>query len=104
MIVEERIYTLRPGATGGFMKLLTSGGADIQAEHLGKPFGYFTTEFGPLNQIVHMWCYRDLEDRAQRRAALQADPRWDEYRPKLVNFIENQENKLLVPAPFAPIG
>lgn len=103
MIVEERIYTLRPGTSGAFMKVVENGGNEIQAEHLGKPFGYFTTEFGPLNQVVHLWAYEDMADRAARRAALQADPRWAEYRPKLTELVVNQENKLLVPARFAPV-
>lgn len=103
MFVEERIYTVRATKAKEFLNLLENGGFAIQTEHLGKPFGYFTTEFGPLNQIVHLWRYRDMEDRTKRRAALQADPRWAEYLPKLRELIVSQENKLLVPAPFAPV-
>jgi NIPSNAP len=76
----------------------------VQTEHLGNPLGYFTTEFGPQNQIVHLWRYRDLQDRAERRAALVADPRWQAFRPKLGEFLVSQENKLLIPARFAPVG
>lgn len=103
MIVEERIYTVRPMTTGGFLSVVEQEGLAIQSEHLGKPFGYFSTEFGPLNQIVHLWAYEDFADRARRRAALQADPRWNSVRNKLGEFIAGQENKLLVPARFAPV-
>ncbi|WP_274631219.1 NIPSNAP family protein [Arvimicrobium flavum] len=104
MIVEERIYTVRATMTGAFLKIVESGGYAIQSEHLGKPFGYFSTEFGPLNQIVHMWRYTDMEDRARRRAALVADPRWAPIRDQLSALIVSQENKLLIPAKFAPVN
>jgi len=30
---------------------------------------FWHTEIGPLNQIVHVWPYQDLEERARIRAA-----------------------------------
>lgn len=102
MIVEERIYTLKPMTAPQFLKVAEEGAA-IQQEILGKPLGYFSTEFGPQNQIVHLWVYKDVEERAQRRAALAADPRWAQVRPRLGEFLVSQENKLLIPAKFAPI-
>ena len=103
MIVEERIYTLQPMSAGGFLTLVDEEGFAVQSEHLGKPLGYFTTEFGPQNQVVHLWAYKDMQERAERRAALAADPRWQAFRPKLKPFLVSQENKLLIPARFAPI-
>lgn len=100
MIFEERIYTVQATKSRAFMKIVEDGGYKIQAQHLGEPFGYFTTEFGPLNQIVHIWKYEDMDDRARRRAALQGDPRWQETVKKLSELIVKQENKLLIPASF----
>ena len=36
--------------------------------------GYFTTEIGTLNQIVHMWGYESMAQRQERRTALYSDP------------------------------
>lgn len=104
MIVEERIYTIRATMGGAFLKIVENGGYAIQSEHLGKPFGYFSSEFGQLNQIIHMWRYEDMADRARRRAALAADPRWAPIRDQLAALIVSQENKLLIPAKFAPVA
>jgi hypothetical protein len=102
MIVEERIYTLYHGTVPDYLAAYEKEGFAIQKEHLGNLVGYFSTDIGPLNQIVHMWAYRDLADRNARRKKLQADPRWQTYRKKVAPFIQHQENKILVPAPFSP--
>lgn len=77
-------------------------GLAIQRPILGNLVGYFTTEFGPLNQVVHLWAYASLEDRAKRRAKLLSDPSWTAYAAKVQPLVLWQENKILVPAPFSP--
>jgi hypothetical protein len=102
MIVEERIYTVEIGKAGEYSKLMESEGIAIQEPILGKLFGYFSTEFGPLNQVIHMWAYDSFEERARRRKQLMADKRWLDFLVKLRPLIKGQENKLLVPMPFSP--
>lgn len=102
MIVEERIYTVQPGKAGEYAKLMETEGIAIQEPILGHLFGFFTTEFGPLNQIIHMWAYESFEDRAARRAKLMRDPTWLAFLNKSRPLIEWQENKILVPASFSP--
>jgi hypothetical protein len=104
MIVEERIYTLETGKVGEYLGLYEQHGIEIQKRILGNMVGYFSTEVGPLNQIIHMWGYESFEDRLERRKALGADPGWQAYIAKVLPLILRQENKLLVPAPFSPIG
>src|SRR5690348_11382432 len=103
MIVEERIYVLHPGKTAEYLRNYESEGLAIQKPILGNLIGYFSTEFGPLNQIIHMWGYDNFEDRAKRRAELGADARWRAYIAKVQPLIRTQENKILIPAPFSPI-
>jgi hypothetical protein len=105
MIVDCRTYMLKPGAVMPYLTLYQREGLPVQTKHLGRPVGYYHTETGPLNQIVHMWKYESVEDRAKRRAALQADPDWQAYLKKVtsLNYIEKQENKILIPAPFLSI-
>lgn len=102
MIVEERIYTLIAGKAPDYLKAYESEGLAIQKGILGTMVGYFSTEFGPLNQIVHMWAYRDLADREARRKRLAASPEWQAYLAKVRPWVVTQENKLLIPAPFSP--
>jgi hypothetical protein len=45
-----------------------------QSRLLGKPVLYGTTEVGDVNSYVHVWAYKDLADRAAKRAAMWADP------------------------------
>ena len=100
MIVEERIYTLQPGKVPEYLKLYESEGMAIQVPILGHMVGYYSTEIGTLNQIIHMWGYQDLADRTRRRAELMADQRWQAYVAKIRPMIVTQESKILTPAPF----
>lgn len=102
MIVEERIYSLHIGAVPEYLRLYEAEGLAIQRPILGRMVGYFSTDIGPQHQIVHMWAYRDLAERSERRARLLADPRWKEYAVKTRPLQIKQENKILIPAPFSP--
>ena len=84
MIVEERIYTALPGKSLEYVRMYEAEGLAIQRPILGNLVGYFTTEIGTLNQIVHLWAYEDLADRAARRGTLLSDPRWKAYSAKVV--------------------
>lgn len=102
MIVEERNYTLRVGHLPEFLGLYEAQGLEPQRRILGRMVGYFTTEFGTLHQVVHLWAYRDLAERAERRALLAREPAWQAFQRKTAPMIVKQENRLLVPAPFSP--
>jgi hypothetical protein len=103
VIVEERIYTLHAGKVPDYFKLYQDEGLEIQTRILPRLLGYFSTEFGPLNQVVHLWGYESLEERTRTRAELMADAGWQAYVAKLRPLIVSMENKLLLPAPFSPI-
>ena len=68
MILEVRTYTAQPG--GGLARWLDfyeKNGLPPSLKHLGGLVGFFVSEIGPLNQIVHMWRYESLA--IARRAA-----------------------------------
>jgi len=100
MIVEERIYTLKPGKAAEYLKVYEESGLPVQLPILGNLVGYYVTEFGPLNQVIHIWAYESLGDRIKRRAELVKAPGWQLYLPMNRDKISSQENKLLIPAPF----
>lgn len=103
MIYEERTYTLKPGAVGTYFKTYEAEALEVQKAILGKLVGYFQTEFGTLNQVVHIWAYDTLDERARRRAQLWQDAAWLRYIPKVLPLIEKMESRLLLPAPFSPL-
>ena len=104
MFYEMRTYRLRNGAVPAYLEAVGDEGVAIQKEHLVRLIGYFFSEIGPINEIVHIWAYASLDDRERRRAALAADPRWQAFLPKIRNLIEAAENKIMKPASFSPLG
>jgi hypothetical protein len=103
MIVEERIYTLQPGKVGEYLAAYQAEGLAIQQPILGNLIGYFSTEFGMLNQVIHLWGYEDLNERERRRGELWSNQRWLEYAKKIQPLLVTQESRILIPAPFSPI-
>jgi hypothetical protein len=104
MIHELRTYTIHPGKLAEYAELSGSVGRAIRGDRFGKLVGYWTSELGPLNQVVHMWEYADLAARAAARAGLAKDERWTrEYIPKSQPFLVSQENVILAPADWYPL-
>jgi NIPSNAP len=103
MIVEERTYTVKPGTVRQYYDDYNPRGLKIQERILGNLIGYFHTEIGELNKIVHLWGYESLAEREKRRAALAVDPEWLAYLQQSPDIIVTMESRILVPAPFSPI-
>jgi hypothetical protein len=102
MIVDHRTYELQPGRLRDFLALYEKEGLPVQKKHLGNLIGFFSTEVGNVNEIVHIWGYEDLADRTKRRAAMAADPAWQSYLQKSREFMKHMNNKILVPTSFSP--
>ncbi|MGA0571348.1 NIPSNAP family protein [Variovorax sp. VNK109] len=103
MIVEQRTYTLHPGRLKDYMRLFEDQGFAIYEQILGNVIGVFATEIGPLNQLVILAGYNDLNDRMARRAALAAHEGWVAYAVQVRPMVVSQETRILVPAPFSPL-
>lgn len=100
MLVEQRTYTLQPGKWRDYLALYETEALAIQKRILGRMVGYYSTDIGELNQIVHLWAYEDLNERAARRARLMANPDWLRYVARMTPWLVRQESKILTPAPF----
>lgn len=103
MIIEHRTYKIKPGKLNALMDLYEKVGMDVHKKILGNQIGYFYTEIGPLNEIVHLYGYENLDDRARRRKELSENETWQKYISQAIDFIENQESKILLPAKFSAI-
>ena len=59
------------------------------------------SEFGALNKWVHIWAYKDANERTSVRAAASATGQWPARNPPGV--VVKQENAFVMPASFSPI-
>lgn len=104
-IIEERIYVLQTGAKlEEYLDIYEREGLSVQRPILGGFLGYFVTELGTQNQLVHLWRYSGLEDRRRRRAELAADARWQRCLEQIRPMIMTMENRIMYPTSFSPIG
>lgn len=105
MLLDVRTYTCRPGTIKAHLDLYEKYGFAPQKRHLGEPVAYLITETGPINTYIHIWAYDSAADREKKRAAMQADPDWQDYlrRSAEAGYLVSQENRLMTPASFAPI-
>ncbi|WP_243772219.1 NIPSNAP family protein [Burkholderia anthina] len=103
MLYELRTYTIAPGRTQEYIRHFEKEGLPIISRY-ATLIGWWHTEIGTLNQVVHIWAYESLDDRMKHRAALFEDPDWiEKFISKGSPMLINQESKILVPASFSPI-
>ena len=102
MIYEVRTYSLRPGTVGEFESRFAQ--RHPFREKYSKLGAFWHPEIGPLNQVIPVWPYDDLQHRAAVRAATAQDPDLQRL-PGGRDFIVAQESEIMTPAPFMhPLG
>ncbi len=97
MIYEVRTYTLRPGTVAEFEERYAKR-LPLREKH-SKLGAFWHTEFGPLNQVVHVYPYDDLRHRTAVRAAMAQDAERNAL-PGGGDLIVAQEAEIMNPAPF----
>jgi hypothetical protein len=103
VIVEERDYHVYTGKLNELLAHYESEGIALQQRYLGTFLGAFTTDVGELSTYTHMWAYDSYEERARRRAELQADEGWRAFLAKIQPLIHSQRNRILIPTAFSPL-
>ena len=103
MIYELRTYSLVMGAVPEYLEVAKTKLLPVMAEHGLKTLAFWSTETGPLNEVLHLWAYEDLNERQTKWRAWGRDPRRSELVPKLRQLIVAQSNKILSPADFSPM-
>ncbi|MBH63402.1 MAG: hypothetical protein CL569_13350 [Alphaproteobacteria bacterium] len=74
MIYEFRTYTLTTGAMPKVLEMF--GEAYEHRKKYSELAAFWRTEFGPLNRIIHVWPYENMNHRDEVRAATVKDPNW----------------------------
>ncbi|MCH9037370.1 MAG: NIPSNAP family protein [Chloroflexi bacterium] len=97
MIYEMRTYNFFPGGLAQFEEGFAR---DIPHRLKYSKLGaLWRTEIGPLNQAIHVWPYRDMQHRAEVRAAAEKDPHWSGPRAPFEVYAST-EIEIYNPAPF----
>jgi hypothetical protein len=104
MIVEQRDYHVLTGKLNELVRLYENEGIELQRSHLGNLLGAYTTDIGALSTYTSMWGYDSFAERERRRAQMQADPAWQAFLGKIQPLIHTQQNRILVPTSFSPVG
>lgn len=102
MIFDHRVYTARPNRLAEFLRLYETVGLPLQRQYLGEPYGFFQTHIGEIGRAVHLWKYDGLQDREDRRDAMEADPAWQDYRRQVTaaDPLLDMRNQILKPVSF----
>jgi len=98
MVYEIRTYGLAAGSLAEVEKRF--GEAYEHRKKYSELAAFWHIEIGPLNEIIHVWPYRDLGERARVRAEVAKEPNWP---PKIAEFIRSMHSEILVPFPFSPL-
>jgi hypothetical protein len=99
-VIDLRIYTIRPRGMPEYLKLFEELALLVALKHLGQPLGYYVTQIGPLNQVVHLWKFNNLADLEQRHAALANDPNFAKYLAATEGLVIAQEDRIMRPVEF----
>ncbi|KAG8190380.1 hypothetical protein JTE90_022024 [Oedothorax gibbosus] len=101
-IYEIRTYSVRPKYFKEYVRH-TEDHFHLRIRH-SKLFGFWTTELGALNQVIHIWEYDSHDHRAKVRQALANDKEWQEnYITKVSPMYINQTNATMTLLPWSII-
>ncbi len=98
MIYEFRTYTLHVRTLPEFLNRF--GEALPKRLEYSPLAAFWYTEIGPLNQVIHVWSYKDTNERARIRAEVVKAGIWP---PKTMEFIADMKSEILEPLPFSPM-
>jgi hypothetical protein len=95
-VYELRTYDLKPERVSDY-GTLTKNLFHLRTKH-SKLCGFWVTELGGVNQVVHVWEYESLAHRKSVREALAVDTQWmTDYITPARPMWSLQNNQLLTP-------
>ncbi|MGH6966430.1 MAG: NIPSNAP family protein [Phenylobacterium sp.] len=97
MIVEMRTYNIVPGQLAAVEDRVAEALPDRAA--LSPLVGFFRTEIGTLNQVIHLWSYESFEERSRIQGEAMKLPNWP---PKIGAMIGELQSEIYTPTSFSP--
>ncbi|XP_061100752.1 protein NipSnap homolog 3A-like isoform X1 [Conger conger] len=99
---EFRTYRVEPAQNAAFLRL-TNEKIHLRTAH-SELLGYWSVEYGGLNQVFHIWKYDSYAQRAAVRAALAQDPEWiEQYISKAMPMLASQDNEVTYRVPWSQL-
>nr|KAG5703440.1 hypothetical protein BaRGS_022489 [Batillaria attramentaria] len=101
-VYELRVYYIKPDKFHDYMALMADN-FDIRLQ-ASQPLGFWTTEFGGLFEVVHIWPYDSVDHRAEVRQALAKNPEWNsKFLSKFLQYANSLQNSLSHPLPWVVV-
>ena len=96
-MLELLTYDVRPGQGARFLPLKLE---NLPLRQSYSPnFGVFLSLSGRQEQVLHLWGYRSLDERAEVRARLREDAQWNAYTAAILPMLQNLTSTILTPLP-----
>jgi hypothetical protein len=103
MVYEMRVYQVKPGKLPAYLKLFEEVGMPVRRRY-GELIGFWFTDIGELNQVVHVWAYESLDRRTALRAQLMQDAQWVEgFLPLAMPMLDSMKSTVMHAANFSPL-
>ncbi len=103
MIYEMRTYDVKPGLLNAYLTLFNDVGLPERKPH-NNLVGFWTTETGTLNQVVHIWRWDSLDQRAVLRSALLKNAKWaQDFLPVAMPMLDRMTSVFMNPTSFSPL-
>ena len=96
-----RTYDIAMGKTPEYMAAVREVALPVRESYGVKLAGWYYTDIGALNKVVHIWAYRDFAHFEEAREAFRTDERWlNDYVPRVKCIILRQENQIMRASDF----
>ncbi len=103
MLVEMRTYNIKVGKLKTFISIYDQDIRKTHIEILGNQLGFFSSEIGELNQVIHLYGFNSYEDRINRRKKLYENKDFINYVLKVADLIISQKSQILLLTSFSKI-
>lgn len=97
MIYEIRTYNCAPGKANEVIDIIGEA-YPVRAKY-SEVAGFWSTDIGPLHQLVHIWPYQSTAERLRIREAAASDPGWP---PDTRDCIVDTRSEIYRPVSFCP--
>ena len=96
-----RTYDIAMGKTPEYMAAVREVALPVRESYGVKLAGWYYTDIGALNRVVHIWAYRDYAHFEEAREAFRSDERWlNDYVPRVKGIVLRQENQIMRASEF----